>query len=76
MLVLVVSTLVVTGPPRKEPLLIFSTFVSTLHLLPKIGALLLLFTFICSILGMIILGEQVGLRAMNYYLNFANFQAL
>jgi hypothetical protein len=42
--------------------------------LANIGALLLLFTFIYSILGMIILGEQVRLRAMNDYVNFENFQ--
>jgi hypothetical protein len=53
--------------------LIFNTFVITLHSLANIGALLLLFIFMYSILGMIIFGETKRNGIMNDYINFESF---
>ena len=54
--------------------LIFNTFVITLHALANIGALLLVFIFMYSILGMILFGQVMRNNFMNDYINFENFQ--
>lgn len=54
--------------------MIFNTFVITLHSLANIGALLLLFIFMYSILGMIFFGEVMRTGIMNDYINFESFQ--
>jgi hypothetical protein len=53
--------------------LIFNTFVITLHSLANIGALLLLFIFMYSILGMILFGTVKRNGVMDDYINFENF---
>ena len=53
--------------------LIFNTFVITLHSLANIGALLLLFIFMYSVLGMILFGTTKRNRVMDDYINFENF---
>jgi len=57
----------------KSLLLIFNTFVITLHSLVNIGGLLLVFIYMYSILGMIIFGNIQRNGIMNDYLNFENF---
>jgi hypothetical protein len=54
--------------------LIFNTFVITLHSLANIGALLLLFIFMYSVLGMILLGTVKRNKVMDDYVNFESFQ--
>lgn len=45
----------------------------TLHSLANIGALLLLFIFMYSVLGMILFGATKRNRVMDDYINFENF---
>jgi Ion transport protein len=53
--------------------LIFNTLIITVHSLANIGALLLLFIFMFSILGMILFGDVQRNGIMNDYINFENF---
>jgi voltage-gated sodium channel type IV alpha len=54
--------------------LIFNTFIITLHSLANIGALLLLFIIVYSILGMILFGEILRNDVLNDQINFETFQ--
>jgi hypothetical protein len=53
--------------------MIFNTFVITITSLSNIGALLMLITFMYSVLGMILLGQIKINGLMNAYMNFENF---
>lgn len=53
--------------------LIFNTLLITLHSLANIGALLLLFIFMFSILGMILFGNVMRNGLMNDLINFESF---
>jgi Ion transport protein len=53
--------------------MIFNTFVITITALSNIGGLLLLITYMYSVLGMILLGHIKRNGLMNSYMNFENF---
>lgn len=54
-------------------MLIFNTLVITLQTLSNIGALLILFVYIYSIVGMMYFGEVKRTGNMNDYINFESF---
>jgi hypothetical protein len=53
--------------------LIFNTLVITLQTLSNIGALLILFTYMYSLVGMMYFGEVKRTGNMNDYINFEGF---